>query len=518
MKRVNNNTLLMTDVYKVGHESFYPEKLNEVCSYLTTRSSKRFDNVLFFGLQAIIKKNLSSAPTTQDVLDFISMYKSVLGTKFPDRFLQKLVELVDLGYWPLEIKAVKEGSILPHHQCLVTIRNTHKDFAWLPGFLESMILKVWNTCTVATNSKKYHDLVIASSIMSCDDHNHVPFSIHDFGFRGTSSEETAELSGLANIVSFLGSDTIPAIWAAKEYYGVDEDQPIALSVPATEHSTMSVNILMVKGILESGGEFMGYTISHPDVKICFDGDVRLFAEALVFKEIITKKHPTRIVSIVSDTYNYWGVLTKVAPWLKKDIVNRVDEGPAGSKVVFRPDSGSPEKIICGDPDAPHGSNEQKGSLRILEEVFGATKNKKGFKVLNPKVGLIYGDGMYYDRFEKILGTMIVMGHATSNLVIGVGGLLLQQHSRDDLGFAIKATYAEVDGKSIEVYKDPKTDQKKKSHVGLMKLIMENGEFKTIDRVQKGDTEGCLLRTVYLDGEFMNQQTLSDVRREAGTFY
>ena len=511
MGTLNGNPLLKTDVYKLGHEGFYPSNLNKINSYLTTRTNKRYENVVFFGLQSVIMKAFGQVPSQEMVDEFITIHTDILGIAPSESMQRKLNRLVELGYWPLKIKAVKEGSILPHKQCLMTITNTDKDFAWLVGFFESMLLKVWNTCSVATNSKKYYDLVKEFSDKTCDNDLHIPFAVHDFGYRGVSSEETAEMSGMGHLLSSLGTDTVPAVWAAKEYYNAEG--PIGLSVPATEHSTMSTNIMMVKEILERGDSYLGYKLGEEDHIYAFKADTRLFAEALVIKNIITNLHPTGIVSIVSDTYDYWGVLTVVAPWLKEDIEARVDAPITGSKVVFRPDSGNPVDIICGnESEYEEGTNEAKGSLNVLAEVFGTTMNDKGFKVLNPKVGLIYGDGMFFDRYKTILMSMTAMKFATSNLVIGVGGLLLQQHSRDDLGFAVKATYAEVDGMAIEVYKDPATDPGKKSHKGLMKLIINSdGEYETIDGQETDESDDCILELVFLDGKMVREQSFGEIR-------
>ncbi len=488
----------MTDVYKVGHEGFYPDGLTDIYSYLTTRSNKRYPRVVFAGLQAIIKKTLMKPCTTENVREFIGIHQMILGKEPSVRMTQRLHNLVNLGYWPLRIKAVKEGTSLPHKQCLMTIESTHEDYAWLVGFFESMLLKVWNVCSVATNSKMYHDLVKKFSDLTCDNDLHIPFAVHDFGYRGVSSEETAELSGLGHLFNFYGTDTIPAVWAARQYYNtyVNPTMPVGLSVPATEHSTMSTNIMMVKEILEEGGTYLGYGIG--DMPVEFNNDVRLFSEALVIKNIITNIVPTGIVSIVSDTYDYFGVLNIVAPWLKADIEAREDVPVTGSKVVFRPDSGDPQEIITE-------------SLPILQRVFGSTVNEKGYSVLNPKVGLIYGDGMYFERYQSILEMISSMGFATSNLVIGVGGLLLQQHSRDDLGFAVKATEAIVDGRVIEVYKDPATDSNKKSHKGRMVLNHNGIDFETTDQVSKEESDLGLLEIVYENGVLLREQTLEEVR-------
>jgi nicotinamide phosphoribosyltransferase len=469
------NPMLCTDVYKMGHLQQYQPGTTKVYSYLLARSDKKMPSTLFYGLQYYLKA-LTAKPTREMVDEFLDYRKEILGTPTPDDIKEKMDALVKLGYFPLRIKAVKEGTTVPVRNVLMTIENTVPGFHWVVGFFESLLLKVWNTCTVASYSKKLQQLCKKFSDETCDNEGHLPFQVHDFGYRGCSSEETAALSGSAHLINFLGTDTVTAIKLIKDNYGCTG--PIGLSVPATEHSVM-----------------------------CSFGKEHEF-EAF---EHMLNLYPKGILSIVSDTYDLWNVLSKFAPRLKGRILDR------DGKVVFRPDSGDPPKIICGDPDAGYGSDEWLGALQLLDRTFGSTVNSKGFRVLNPKVGLIYGDGMFYERFERTLGLMKELGYASSNLVIGVGGLLLQQHNRDDQGYAIKATFAEVNGEQKELVKDPVTDTKKKSHKGLLALFRDvKGRYYTKDQCTADEESQSVLETAFLDGKIVRKQTFNEIRTLAAT--
>lgn len=472
---MKQNLMLCSDIYKFGHMEQYPPGTTKVYSYLLARSDKKMSTTLFYGLQYYLKM-LTQKPTREMVDEFFEYRKSILGMDASQDIKDKMDKLVKLGYFPIRVKAVKEGSKIPVRNVLMTIENTHPDFYWVVGFFESLLLKVWNTCTVASYSRKLKDLCKKYSDLTCDNEGHLPFQVHDFGYRGCSSEETAALSGSAHLINFLGTDTVTAIKLIKDTYSAQE--PIGLSVPATEHSVMCA--------YGQENEFQAY-------------------------ERMLELYPKGIVSIVSDTYDLWNVLSNFAPRLKSRILDR------DGKVVFRPDSGDPPKIICGDPDAQYGSSEWLGCLQLLDRTFGSTTNKKGYRVLNPKVGLIYGDGMFYERFERTLGMMQELGYAASNLVIGVGGLLLQQHNRDDQGFAIKATFAEVNGVTRELMKDPVTDQKKKSHKGLLSLFKDvRGRYYTKDQCTADEEAASLLEVVYQDGKMARIQTFDEIRKLAAT--
>ena len=468
----NDNILLCTDVYKMGHMLQSAEGTTKVTSYLQARSDKKIPFTVFYGLQYYLKEYLSK-PVTQDmVTEFMDYHEVILGNR-DQRVEKKLRALADLGYLPLEIKAVPEGTVMATQNVLMTITNTVPEFHWVVGFFESLILKVWNTITVASYSMKLRNLVNNYADETVGNRLHCDWQVHDFGYRGVSSEETAALSGSAHLLNFRGTDTIPAIKLLRNVYAASG--LIGASVPASEHSVM-----------------------------CSYGQAN---EIEAFKHML-RTYPVGIVSIVSDTYNLWNVLTNFTKQLKYNIENR--EG----KVVFRPDSGNPELIICGDPSAPAGSPENLGAIRLLDREFGSTLNAKGFRELNPKVGLIYGDGMYFERFERILANLKSMGYASSNLVIGVGGLLLQQHSRDDQGFAIKATCAVINGIETEIFKDPITDHGKKSHKGLLRLDYINGRYVTSDQQTLAQAAGGLLQPVFRDGKVLVEYTLDQIRARA----
>jgi len=467
------NPLLATDVYKLGHMAQYCPGTSKVYSYLIARSDKTFDKTVFFGLQYYLKEYLSVKLTPEMGKEFIRYHRMILGD--PSEAVQKqIMDLCDLGYFPLSIKAVPEGTVMPVRNVLMTMTNTHPDFYWVVGFTESLILKIWYSITVASCCYKYRQLVdfafketASEDLMFLRD-----FTVHDFGYRGDTSEESAAISGAAHLISFKGSDTVPALPFLEKYYHADSSKLIMASVPASEHSVMC-------------------SFGRENELAAFENMLRLY--------------PSGIVSIVSDTFDVYKVLTEFAAKLKEQILAR------DGKVVFRPDSGNPEYIICGDPNAEEGSNEWKGAIRLLDEMFGSTINEKGYKQINPKVGLIYGDGMYYDRYKRTLERLKEMGYAASNLVIGVGGIL-RNHSRDVMGFAIKATHVVVNGEDRDIEKDPVTDHGKKSHKGLLNLFCDDfSNYTTTDQCTIEQEKLGLLRTVFLNGELIDETNFESIR-------
>lgn len=468
---MRKNLLLTCDVYKMAHCRLDTPGLSKIYSYLCARSTKKSNQALFFGLQYYIKEYLQHGVSHEDVTEFFELYESILGSKVPADMEKKFRDLADLGYLPVEIKAVPEGTIIDNKNVLMTLTNTHPDFAFLVGFLETNLLKIWSPISVATYSLSFKRLVKEFTKETSDSEGLLPFLVHDFGARGVSSEESAAINGAAHLINFCGTDTVQAVKLLKDYYR--GEGLIGASVCASEHS------------------------KHQAYGPTQEGE-------LAYVEMMLNSTPTGLVSVVSDAYDYWRMLTVTLPSVKDKILAR------DGKYVVRPDSGDPMKILCGDPDAEVGSPANKGTFRLLEETFGATVNSKGYKELNPKIGVIYGDGMYFDRYKAILTKMKEMGFANTNLVIGIGGLLLQQHNRDDLGFAFKATYAEINGVGTELYKDPITDPGKKSHKGLMKLVKQNGKYITLD--QQSDDIGGELITVFKDGKVVKEYTLQEIRK------
>lgn len=470
------NPLLALDVYKMGHMEQYVPGCNKVYAYLMARSDKVFKKTVFFGLQYYLKQYLSVPLTPAMGEQFLENRASILGTPNSPEVVRKIRALCALGYWPLEIRAVPEGTAMAARNVLMTITNTHPDFYWCVGFIESLILKVWYSTTVASHSYAYRGVVNTHFDATVDTALDFlrQFTVHDFGYRGDSSEEGAALSGVAHLLSFTGSDTVPALEFARQFYGAKPNELVMASVPASEHSVMC-------------------SFGRDDELAAFRNMLRLY--------------PSGIVSIVSDTFNVYRVLTEFATELREEILAR----PEGSKIVFRPDSGNPEYIICGDPSAPTGSLEWKGGIRLLDEVFGHTVDAKGYKILNAKVGMIYGDGMYLERYERTLARLREMGYAACNLVIGVGGIL-RHHSRDTFGFAIKATYVEVEGVPRDIEKDPVTDRKKKSHKGLLALTRDTeGGYVTLDQCTPEQEAASLLPYVFRDGRVLIEYPLASIR-------
>jgi nicotinamide phosphoribosyltransferase len=303
------------------------------------------------------------------------------------------------------------------------------------------------------------------------------FLCHDFSMRGMAGIEASIMSGMAHMTSFTGSETIPAIQAVEEYYDADvETELVAGTVPATEHSVM-----------------------------CAGG---MEDEFETFERLINEIYPTGIVSIVSDTWDFWKVITDYLPRLKDTILAR------DGRVVIRPDSGDPVKIICGDPSATPGTPEFYGAYELLGNIFGTTKTEKGFKVLDTHIGLIYGDSITLERQKQIYEQLEEKGYAATNLVLGIGSYTYQFKSRDSLGFAMKATWCQVNGEEREIFKDPKTDSgMKKSLKGLIRVCKdESGNLFAVDCVSKEEEEKSLLQTVFRDGVIRKGYTLADIRK------
>lgn len=449
------NVLLSTDVYKMGHMSQYTPGITKVYSYLTTRSDKNFKELTWFGLKYYVEKYLKAPITANDAFEFIGLYEKILGV-CPRDVQNKILALAQLGYWPLEVKALEENQVYPIGTVLMTITNTLPDFYWCVGFIESLLLKVWFPSTVATYSAHYRKLAKKFYDETVSEANQflLDYAVHDFGYRGDTSEESAAISGGAHLLNFKGSDTVLALPFVENYY--PEYQLTMQSVPASEHSVMC-----------SFGR-------HNEIEAVRN---------------MLRTYPTGIVSIVADTYDLWEFITGILPQLKDDILAR------DGKVVIRPDSGDPVKIICGNDEAENPL-EWRGCLQLLADIFDYTVNEKDYKELNPKIGLIYGDGMYLERYEKMLETMKAKKWAASNLVIGVGGIL-RNHSRDTLGFALKATYVEVDGEGRDIMKDPITDPSKRSLTGLLMVDKNNlGHYFNFQGVTNSQEKQGLLKTVY----------------------
>ena len=490
------NPLNAIDFYKAGHHRQYPLGTELVYSNFTARSGKlrnlpqdADDGVVFFGLQyfilsfldEIFNENFFERGKDFAVQDYKEMLDTCLGG---DHDVSHIEALYDLGYLPIEIRAIPEGTLVPYRIPLMTIHNTKPEFFWLTNYLESvMSCMLWKSCTSATIARYYRQQLEKYAKETCDDMSLVPFQAHDFSFRGMSGMEDAAMSGAAHLTAFSGTDTVLAIDLIKQYYTVDDTPSfIGGSVPATEHSVMCM------GTQDSEFE--------------------------TFKRLITETYPSGIVSIVSDTWDLWKVLTDYMPRLKKEILAR------DGKVVIRPDSGDPVKIVCGDPmknqhleDGSHHS-EFLGVIELLDNTFESTKNSKGYYQLNPKVGCIYGDSITPERCNQILKTLKEKSFATNCIVFGVGSYTYTYATRDTHGFAVKATFGCVNGQNRIIQKDPVTDDGiKKSLRGMVSVHRsDDNRLIVVDGLDHQD-ETSLLEVVYRDGELVKFQTIEEIREK-----
>lgn len=459
----------MTDFYKTDHRRQYPEGTTKVYSNFTARISRlaNVDKVVVFGIQYFVRdflgRRFEESFFKQDRKEVITKYQRRMDTSLGPGAVttEHLEALHELGYLPIEVKALPEGSVVPLKIPILTITNTHPDFAWLPNFLETILSNaLWHPLTSATIAFEYRKILEAYAKLTSDMPEFVQWQGHDFSMRGQTSFESSLVSGGAHLTSFKGSDTIPAIdWLEHFYYANADVELIAGSVPATEHSVM-----------------------------CLGGKE---TEAETYRRLITEVYAKGIVSIVSDTWDYWEVLNTTVRNLKDVIMAR--EG----KVVIRPDSGDPVKIICGDMLAQQVL-PNKGTMQILWDIFGGTVNSKGYKQLHPSIGMIYGDSITIDRCKEICARLEAMGFASTNIVFGIGSYTYQYVTRDTLGFAMKATYGEVKGEPKEIFKDPFTDGGvKKSAKGLLRV---NEDFTLDECVTPEQEKEGMLKTVFLDGK------------------
>ena len=483
------NPLFLTDGYKTGHHQQYPKGTTLVYSNFTPRSNKYgpkgCDQVVSFGQQMIMRqlhevfqKDFFSQPKDQvcrEMKQELSMY---LGMDYD---VSHFEALYDLGYLPIEVRSLTEGTLVPIKVPVLTIYNTHPDFYWLTNYLETILSNLmWKPLTSATIAHQYRK-VLTKWMEKTDKDNawFIDWQGHDFSMRGMDSVEAVISSGLGHLTSFSGTDSLPAIYGARKYYGAEGF--VAGSVPATEH------LVMCAGGKED--------------------------EESTFRRLL-ETYPKGILSVVSDTWDLWRVCTQHVVALKEEILAR------DGKLVIRPDSGDPVDILCGREeqlsDAPgeYKTPAEIGVIELLWDVFGGTVNKQGYKVLDPHIGAIYGDSITIERADEICRRLEAKGFASTNVVLGIGSFTYQFNTRDTFGFAMKATYCEINGEGREIFKDPITDDgTKKSATGLLCVTRDeyNGDYVLMDRVDWETSKGGELKTIYRDGKFENTTTLSEIR-------
>jgi len=464
------NLLLLADAYKYSHYKLYLPGTTKIYSYLESRGGELPETV-FYGLQYFLKAYLQGpAFTKEDVDEAEELLAGVFGRK--DVFKRENFDYIlnaHGGYLPVKIKAVAEGTVMPVRNALMTIENTDPKCFWLTNFLETLLMQVWYPTTVASLSREVRKIVERYYDLTADDSASagINFVLNDFGFRGVSSVESAGLGGSAHLINFMGSDTVYASRFAQQYY--QAKQVYGMSVPATEHSIMTLS-----------GEA---------------------GEKEIFKHVLDA-YPDGILSCVSDSYNifnavgnYWG------GELKEQILRR------NGTLVIRPDSGDPVTTLLKVFD-------------LLFEKFGFATNKKGYRVLPSQVRVIQGDGIDLQSIPQIYEALRTKGISAENLILGMGGALLQKVNRDTQKFALKCSYAEINGQRIKVKKQPvEMNDKgeliksfKTSKAGRLKLIQVNGQFQTVEEGTNDQVD--LLETVFENGDLIRDHIFEEVRERA----
>ena len=455
--------MLNTDSYKTSHWLQYPPGTQTVFSYIEARGGS-LPYTVFFGLQALLKEYFSDAITAEDVA-LAGEVCAAHGVPFHHDGWMHIVRIHG-GRLPLRIRAVPEGTVVPVNQVLVTVENTDPACGWLTSYVETALLRVWYPTTVATHSHATRRL-IAEALQRTGDPAGLPFKLHDFGARGVSSLESALLGGMAHLVNFQGTDTLTALLGARTYYG----EPMAgFSIPAAEHSTITA--------WGRDGEAEAYR-----------NMLRQFGK------------PGAILAVVSDSYDLDAAVTRL--WggeLREAVI------ASGATVVIRPDSGDPTTVVLR-------------TVQSLDAAFGSDTNAKGFKVLR-HVRVIQGDGITRASIASILAALEDAGYSADNIAFGQGGALLQQVSRDSLGFAMKASAVQVDGVWRDVFKAPVTDPGKRSKAGRLTLMLKDGLFATVRTEAPGCDEARasgaaeVLRTVWENGALRVDDRFADIRARA----
>ncbi|WP_288401145.1 nicotinate phosphoribosyltransferase [uncultured Acinetobacter sp.] len=486
------NPLNAIDFYKADHRRQYPVGTEYVYANFTPRSSRLAkmlpdfdDKIVFFGLQGFIKHFLietwNEGFFNQPKAKVVAAYKRRMDNSLGEGAVpvEHIEALHDLGYLPLKIKALPEGSRVNIKVPVLTIINTDPNFFWLTNYIETVLsAELWKSCTTASIAYEYKRFLTQYAEKTGAALDFVPVQGHDFSSRGMSGIYDAAQSGVGHLTSFIGTDSVASIDYAEEYYNATG--VVGVSVPATEHSVMCM------GSEES--------------------------EIETFRRLICELYPAGVVSIVSDTWDFWRVITEFSVELKAEILKRQPNALGLAKVVFRPDSGDPVKIICGDPDAKRDSPAYKGAVQCLWEIFGGTETAQGYKVLNERVGLIYGDSITLERAQNILKGLEAKGFASNNLVFGIGSYTYNYLTRDSFGFAVKATWGQVNGVGRELFKDPATDSGvKKSAKGLLRVEQTENGFELFDQQSFEQEKMGALQTVFENGQLLRECSLDQIR-------
>ncbi|MBQ8781212.1 MAG: nicotinate phosphoribosyltransferase [Oscillospiraceae bacterium] len=483
------NPMLNIDFYKSTHSKMYPAEMSRIVSYLTPRGTRieGEDKLVMFGLQAFIKEflikafgeNFFSVSEEKCVDEYTRILDSTIGRNAYDS--EKIRALHRLGYLPIRISAVAEGTRVPVKVPMIQLENTHPDFAWVVEYIESVLsAEMWHGMVSANMGYMYRRIVNKYYGISVDDDVPRAKALGDFSFRGQESLSSAVKSSAAFCLSFLNTATVPAIPWLEEYYNCDcTKEPVAYGAVSTEHSVMCSNY-------------------------AFDGD-----EITMYRRLLTELYPDTSFSVVSDTYDYWNLVDNILPQLKNEILAH------NGTMLIRGDSGDPVDIVTR-------------TVFRLWDIFGGSVNSKGYKVLDSHVKAIYGDSITPQRCERIFKILIENGFACSNAALGVGSFSMQcleigdrlyPHTRDTFQIAVKATYCESrGGEKYQIFKAPKTDtgKVKVSHRGMCAVYRdENGEITVrdgfdSDSIKEFEGENLLV-PVFENGRMLKEYTLGEIR-------
>lgn len=482
------NPITLVDGYKLDHRRQYPPHTKRVYSNWTARSHKvtfPIDGVVFFGLQGALiefceqlNREFFDVPKERVVAQYQRRIDGYLG---PNSIgTSHIAALHDLGYLPLRFSALPEGTLVPFRVPMFVVENTHPDFFWLTNYVETVLSSlIWQSTTSATIAFKFRKQLDRYQKMTGSPAAFTQWQGHDFSFRGMAGPEAAARSGAGHLLSFTGTDTVPALDYLENYYGGRYDELLGGSVAATEHAVMC-----------AGSK---------------DGELETFRRLL-------KLYPQGIVSVVSDTWDLWKVITDTLPKLKDEIMSRP------GKLVIRPDSGDPVKIICGDHQAPEGTPQNRGVVGLLWDIFGGEVTKEGYKLLDPHIGVIYGDSITFERCACICADLAAHGFSTGNVVFGIGSYTYQFTTRDTFGHAMKATWAETEGEKRDLFKRPVTDDGTKfSATGRLAVrrCPGSGDLQVIERATEEQERDSLLQPVFENGKFIKYQTIAEIRKTLG---
>lgn len=539
---MNYNPLILTDFYKVCHHAQYNEDIEFITSYYTPRTTRiKQDEVVMFGLQSFLEEYFVeemdsmffSKEKEQVVNSYHNLLKSTIGANVANEASDRISELHDLGYLPIKVSAIKEGTLVPIKVPMLEITNTHPRFAWLVNALETLMsTSLWHGMISATVGYQYRQIANEWFERTVDTKS-ARTALGDFSFRGQESVESGIKSSAGFLLSGTNTATLPAIPYLAHYYNAEYDE-VGSGAISTEHSVMCSN----------------YSI---------DGD-----EITFMRKLVNELYPSGYVSIVTDSYDYWNMIDVILPSLKTDIMNR--DGTIG----IRGDSGDPVEIVAGKAmyeaeftdeglaflvDLKHLDGKQiaiideetflcevkkgvvtsykkmkltempssvVGTVVALSKNFPSIKNKKGYEVLDSHIRVVYGDGITQRRAEEIYSRLEKKGYSAENVTLGVGSFsmqaiedhdgLLSPYTRDTFGVAIKATHGLMkDGREIFILKDPKTDSGvKKSLQGLIDVRMKDNELYAVDKVSINDDRDTIMETVFLNGK-IKKQTLKEIR-------